>query len=196
MIAGPHGAGKTEVMVSALGSDVMVGSYVAPQDTFESLRMHYSAAEFDKEEVPDYAQRAIERTFTTRFGHMNKLKDITVVCSLGAVEDLDLLDGAYNHDYHISLYFFGVNDWRTCDKYIRETKGHWLSKMSSEDVYGDYHRSLAMLPGAILLADTGMIFDNSDFKNPKPLLAIKNGRVEVIETKLPNWILEPLSRCL
>lgn len=196
LIAGPHGAGKTSIMSRATGHSMKVGRFVDPQDIFERLKDHYAKAEFENIPVRDYAARAFDRAFTVRFNHIKKKHDVTVLCSLGAIADLDLMDAARKNGYHISLYFFGVENWKICRDYIRQSKKHWLSEMPDEHIYGDYHRAMAMLPGAILQADTGRIYDHSSLKRPKPLLEIDNGRIQVIEKTLPNWILEPLSRCL
>jgi len=196
VIAGPHGAGKTEHMLGALGREKRQGKLVDPQNVFETLKTHYAIETYHGEEQPDFVQRAIERAFTIRFEQIKKGNDLTAICSLGAVEDLDFLDAARRHNYHISLYFFGVKSWRKCERYIRSRKKHWLSELSRTDIFGDYHRALAMLPGAIVMADQGAIFDNTNSKYPKPLLGIDRGRVNIIEQNLPNWILDPLSRCL
>jgi len=196
MIAGPHGAGKTAVMLGALGQQVITGKYVDPQNGFENLKTFYAQAQYHKEVVPNFTARAMENAFSTRFERIHNGKDVTAVCSLGSVADLDLLDAAKRQGYHISLYYFGVENWKICETFIRKSPGHWLSSLSSQDIFGDYHRSIAMLPGAILQAHTGIIYDNSSLKNPKPLLTIQNGRIDIVERNLPKWVLEPLSRCL
>ncbi len=196
VIAGPHGAGKTKFMVGALGRDIIRGKSVDPQHVYETLQNHYAIETYNREARPDFVQRAMERAFTIRYERIRDGKSVTAICSLGAIEDLDFIEAARRNAYHISLYFFGVSSWRICETYIRSQKKHWLHKLDSRAIYGDYHRALAMLPGAILLSDTGRIYDNADPKNPTPLLGIEEGRITIIEKNLPDWILEPLSRCL
>lgn len=196
MIAGPHGAGKSSIMERTVGKRMIAGRLVDPQKVFEDLRSHYEESEFRKIPKKDYATRAFERAFTLRFEHIRKRKDLTALCSMGAIADLDLIDAARQNGYRVALYFFGVNNWKICRNYIKRTKDHWLSGLSDEDIYGDYHRAIAMLPGAIIQAQTGVIYDHSDLEQPRPLLEIEDGRIKVIEPNLPNWILEPLSRCL
>jgi len=195
VIAGPHGAGKTEFMLGALGRDVLRGKYVDPQHVFETLQSHYAIESYKDEQRPDFVQRAMERAFTIRFERIKKGKDVTAVCSLGAIEDLDFIEAAKRQKYHVSLYFFGVASWRRCERYIRTQKKHWLNGVDSKHIYGDYFRALSMLPGAIVMANEGCIYDNANPKKPKPLLGINNGRVSIIEKDLPPWILDPLSRC-
>lgn len=196
MIGGPYGAGKTGAMLKTLGQDIVRGKFVDPQKCYENLQEYYAIETYKGEETRDFVTRAFERAFSERFEQMRTHKSLTAICSLGAIEDLDLLDAGRRNGFHIALYFFGVQDWRSCEQHIRETEGHWLSNLSSKEIYGDYHRALAMLPGAIIQADKGMIYDNSDRENPRPLLAIEDGKIQIIETNLPDWILEPLSRCL
>jgi len=196
VIAGPHGARKKESMLNVLGQSIVRGKYVDPRHIFETLKEYYAVESYKGEKTPDFVKRAFERAFTIWFERIKNHKNVTAVCTLGTIEDLDLLDAAKRNNYYISLYFFGVDNWRTCERNLREDNNHWLSKIKSEVIFGDYHRALAMLPGAIVKCDDGIIFDNTNFKKPKPLLGIENGRVKVIEKNLPHWILEPLSRCL
>ncbi len=196
MIAGPHGAGKTEFMLGALGQDVLRGKYIDPQHAYGTLQAHYAIETYNDDARPDFVKRAKERAFTDRYVRVKEGKDVTAICSLGAIEDLDFLEAGRTNEYHISLYFFGVSSWKICEAYIRAHQNHWLHNQDSRTIYGDYHRALAMLPGAILRADDGCIYDNTDPKNPTPLLGIKSGRISIIEKNLPDWILEPLSRCL
>lgn len=196
VIGGPYGAGKTSAMLKALRPDVIHGKFVDPQKAYENLQSHYAIETYKGEATRDFVRRAFERAFTERFERMKELKSLTAVCSLGNVEDLDLMDAARRNGFEIALYFFGVGNWKSCVDHIRKTNNHWLSDLSEKEIYGNYHRALAMLPGAIIQAGRGMIFDNTDRDNPRPLLGIENGRIQIIEKNLPNWILEPLSRCL
>lgn len=173
-----------------------VGRFVDPQAIFEGLKDHYAEAEFKNIPVRDYAARAFDKAFTIRFKHIKKMHDVTVICSLGSISDLDLMDAARRNGYRIALHFFGVQNWKICHDYIKTSKNHWLSEISEKHIYGDYHRAMAMLPGAILQADTGMIYDHSDLKYPRPLMDIENGRIRIVDENLPDWVIEPLSRCL
>jgi len=196
VIAGPHGAGKTSLMQGRLGRGILHGTYVDAQEIHDSLKTFYAIDEHRGHGAPDYTDRAHEKAFSTRFRLVKKARDVSAECTMGEVEDLDLLDAARKNDYHISLYFFGLNDWRACYDRIRSTPGHWLSRATEEDIYGNYHRALAMLPGAILLADRGIVYDNSSKRGPQELLKIVDGRVEIMQKNLPDWVVEPLTRCL
>jgi len=196
VIGGPYGAGKTDAMLTALGSDIVRGKFVDPQRAYDNLQNHYAIEIFKGEKTRDLIERAFEKAFSERFEQLRSQKSLTAICSLGDIEDLDLIDAGSKNGFHISLYFFGLNDWQACEQYIRQSKNHWLSDLSSKEIYGNYHRALAMLPGAIIKAHQGMIFDNTDRDNPRPLLSIENGRIQIIDKNLPDWIVEPLSRCL
>ena len=105
MIAGPHGSGKTHMMRGPDGERLRVGRYVDPQDIFEGLRSHYATGEASNIPAKDFAARAIERAFTVNFEHIKKRKDLTAVCSLGSVTDMDLIDAARQQGYYISFYY-------------------------------------------------------------------------------------------
>ncbi len=196
MIAGPHGVGKSALMAIPTGARMAAGKLVDPQRVYEHLIEHYE--ENDHLPIPkkDFSHRAAERSFSNRFDHIRKGNDVTAICSLGSIEDLDLMDAARKNGYHIAFYFFGVSSWKRCMEHIRQTKNHWLSQLTEQDIFGDYHRAIAMLPGAIIQAHTGIIYDHTNLSRPKPLLEIENGRIQIIEKNLPEWVLEPLSRCL
>ena len=178
------------------GERLRVGRYVDPQDIFEGLRSHYATGEASNIPAKDFAARAIERAFTVNFEHIKKRKDLTAVCSLGSVTDMDLIDAARQQGYYISFYYMGVRKWEICCDYIRRTKDHWLARLSDNDIFGNYHRSLATLPGAIIAADNGAVIDNSVQGKSRPLLEIRDGRIQIIDKNLPDWVLDPLSRCL
>ena len=115
---------------------------------------------------------------------------------LDTVQDLDLLAAARNHGYHISLYFVGVSDWTICAPRLRLDETHWHYRLSDKEIAACYHRSLSFLPGAIPYADDGFVFDNSFAGAPKKVLAIKDGRIELLDDAPPRWLIEPMSRCL
>lgn len=196
VIAGPHGAGKTTLAQGRLGRSMLQGTYVDPQEIHDSLKSFYAIEEHRGQDSPDYTARSHEKAFSTRFRLVKKGRDLSAECTMGEIEDLDLLDAARQNGYHISLYFFGLNNWQACQSRIHGTPGHWLSAISEKEIYGNYHRALAMLPGAIPMADAGIVYDNSHKNGPRELLKIKNGRVEILQKKLPDWIVEPLTRCL
>lgn len=196
IIGGPYGAGKTDAMLNALGADIVRGRFVDPQKAYDNLRNHYATELLRGEKTRDLIKRAFDKAFSERFEQIWSQKSLTAICSLGDIEDMDLVDAGRKNGFHISLFFFGINDWQACEHYIRQTENHWLSGLSSKEIYGNYHRALATLPGAIIKADQGMIFDNSNRDKPRPLLEIEKGRIKIIDKNLPNWIVEPLSRCL
>lgn len=182
MIAGPYGAGKRLLMLKDFGR-LIKGVYIDPQEIFDKGPL-------------EPIERVRQRAYSARFRMIRKQRELTTTCSMGSVRDLHLLDAARRNQFNIALHFFGISDWRIALRRIRTTPGHWLNEMPEEKIKGIYHRSLAMLPGAILMAQSGIIYENSEDANPRKLLRINNGRIEIIDKNLPNWLLEPLSRCL
>lgn len=182
MIAGPYGSGKRSLMFKDFGR-LIVGDYVDPQDIFEKG-------------PPEPIERVRQRAYNARFRFVRKHRTFSTNCSLGSVRDLDLLDAAHKNEFDIALYYFGLADWRVTRRQIRSTPGHWLRELPDEKLEGIYHRSLAMLPGAILLARSGAIYDHSNTGEPRKLLNIRNGKIEIVDKNIPNWLLEPLTRCL
>lgn len=196
VIGGPYGVGKTSAMLRALGPDIVRGKFVDPQRHFDNKRNYYAIETYKGEKTRDFVERSFTNAFSERFDQLKEHKSLTTICSLGDIEDIDLLDAAQRHGFEIRLFFFGVDNWESCVDHIRSTPNHWLSQLTPKEIYGNYYRALAMLPGAIIKADSGAIFDNSDRENPKPLLGIENGRIKIVDENLPKWIIEPLSRCL
>ncbi len=182
MIAGPYGSDKRKLLFKDFGR-LIVGEYFDPQDIFE--RGPHESIE-----------RIRQRAYHARFRFVRKHKSFTTNCSLGSVRDLDLLDAAYRNDFDIALHYFGVSDWRAARDRIRSMPDHWLKGFPEDKLEGLYHRSLAMLPGAILLANRGAIYDHSETGHPRKLLNIVDGKVELVEKNIPDWLLSPLTRCL
>ncbi|NNE58999.1 MAG: hypothetical protein HKN36_12905 [Hellea sp.] len=196
MVAGPYGVGKIYHMRQSPGFQVARGTLLDPQEIHDGLLDYYEEEQIIEGPSPGFLNRTEEKTFSSRFRLVRKGRDLTVVCSLGRIEDLDLIDAAKSNGYHISLYYYGLKDWKLCRKKIRSDKYHWLHQEKDEFIYDHYFRSSAMLPGAIRMVDHGRIFDVSRKDVPTPLLDIDHGRVNLIEKKPPNWIVEPLTRCL
>jgi len=196
VIAGPYGVGKTKIMRGPIGRQLIEGTFVDPQEVFDGLKEFYAQEEFHGESVPDYEARTREKALSARFRLIRKHRSLTGLCSLGRIEDIDVLDAARKNNYQISFHYYGVGNWTLCRDRLRQFPGHWLSQITDEQIFGDYHRSLAFLPSAIPFVDEGWIYDVSGRQKVSTLIHIKKGRISKAASKLPEWIKEPMSRCL
>ncbi len=204
IIAGSYGTGKTKLAGRSAGPNLLgniPADFFNQEDYFNSLQEYYSLPEEytragRSSQIPEFMERSYERTHNNRYRLLVKGRDFGTELLLDKVEDLDLLAAARNHGYHISLYFIGVDNWKICARRLKNNPAHWHHKLSDKAIAACYHRSLSFLPGAIPYVDEGFVVNNSNFRNPKKVLTIKNGRIGLIDDAPPQWLIEPMSRCL
>ena len=196
IIAGPYGIGKARLALKVLGQNVFKGMRIDPQDIYAGLQSHYAIEAGRPMSNQELKDRTIEKAFSQPFRMIRKKRDLSVVMTLGQIEDLDLFDAGNRHDYQISLFYFGTQHWQRCINSVKNSANHWQKDLSQALLHNNYIRSLALLPGAIVQSHRGIIFDVNKKGEARQLLSIENGRVSLIEKALPQWVMDPLQRCI
>lgn len=205
IIAGPFGGGKTRLFLdNLLPNDfekAFPENFINPEVYYHSLREHYDLPEHYTragrgERTPDFLSRANERAQTERFRLLVKGRSFATEFALDSVEDLDVIQAARHHNYHITLFFVGTDNWKRCVQRIRREHNHWHHHYTDADIAACYHRSLSFLPSAIPLINDGYVLENSNAGAPVKLLSIKKGRIELTMVTPPDWLTDPIRRCL
>jgi predicted ABC-type ATPase len=165
VFAGPNGSGKTSLIdevkktgLAALGGIFPIPThFINPDQVAKDL-----IGDFASQEEHDRAAQntAIQMRLTAIENHQTFAFE-TVMSHTSRINELVSLK---NQGYHVLLVFITTDDpeknvLRVIDRYqSKTTTGHFVAP---DKVRERYHRTLALLPKAVEIADAAFVYDNS-----------------------------------
>jgi predicted ABC-type ATPase len=154
VIAGPNGSGKSTLTQKLLSRGIDLGHYVNA-DEIELGLSHIKDAQLRSKE----AQRLAD---SERTDCLAKKRDFAFETVMSHPSKIDLMKEARQAGYQIILYFVALDnpELNVARVDLRVARGgHPVPK---DRIIARYHRTLALLPSAILEADRIIMFDNTN----------------------------------
>lgn len=151
VIAGPNGSGKTTLTAHLRKHGIDFGYYINPDDFAASLegspeeRSHRAQAKADEErEVCLVTFTSF--SFETVMSHPSKVDVMRRARSLG---------------FHVTLFFVGVEEPTINIARVAQRVAQGGHDVPRDRIVARYHRTMALLPDAVVAADRSVIFDNT-----------------------------------
>ncbi|MEO6092471.1 MAG: AAA family ATPase [Novosphingobium sp.] len=188
MIAGPNGSGKSTLIARLIDSGVDLGEYLNADDI--ARRMAGGKAPTD-----DISRAAQIEVRERRQLALAEMRDHSFETVMSHVSHLDHLLAARTACFTVIIYFVATEDPVINSRRVADRVRHGGHDVPSDRIIARYHRCLANLPTAIVMADRGIIFDNSSTDSPlRPLAEMRSGLLEHVPglTSLPTWWQEVL----
>lgn len=151
VIAGPNGSGKTTLTAYLRKRGVDFGLYINPDDIAASLegspeeRSRLAQAKADEEREACLTARA-SFSFETVMSHPSKVDAMRRAKSLG---------------FEVKLFFVGVEDPTINIARVAQRVAQGGHDVPRDRIVARYHRTMALLPDAVVAADHSIIFDNT-----------------------------------
>jgi predicted ABC-type ATPase len=151
MIAGPNGSGKTTLIRMLLQHGVELGEHISPDDIARELEGSYEERVRQAQVVADRRREScIEAkrsfSFETVMSHPSKI---------------DILARAKAAGFYVEVFFVGIDDPQTNIERVRLRVAQGGHDVPPDKIVPRWHRTMALLHGAIKIADQSFLFDNS-----------------------------------
>jgi len=179
VLAGPNGAGKStlyETRIAPSFAGPFINADIIQRDELcdPSPTASYKAAKIASSRRADYLARSRDFVTETVFSHPSKL---------------ELIDEARTRGFTVVVMNVGVDspDLSVARVSARvEEGGHVVPE---DKIRTRYARGAPFIRAAVLKADRGMVFDNSNLNRPPShCLTFANGRLVFALPRLPAWI--------
>lgn len=180
LLAGPNGAGKTtlfQTRVAPSFAGPFINADLIQRDELgdPSMEASYRAAEIAAGRRADLLDARKSFATETVFSHPSKL---------------DIIAEARARGYMVIVMHVGVDHPDLSVARVRsrtEEGGHDVPETKIRD---RYERGQPLIRQAVLLADRGMVFDNSRLNDPPRMVVLfAAGRLVQAEPVLPGWVL-------
>lgn len=184
LLAGPNGAGKstlyhTRVAPGFAGPFINADLIQRDELTDRSMEASYRAAEIATGRRASLLDARKSFATETVFSHPSKL---------------DIVKDAQNRGYMIIIMHVGVNGPDLSVARVRARTDEGGHDVPEQKIRDRYQRGQLLIRQAVLLADRGMVFDNSKLnETPRLMLLFAAGRLVQAEPALPNWVLNSYS---
>jgi predicted ABC-type ATPase len=160
IVAGPNGSGKTTLTTRLREFGLDFSEYVNADEIALTLpkssdRDRLAQIEADKRRRQLLNERH-SFSFETVMSHPSKIDEMREAIALG---------------YHFTFYFIAVNDPAISLKRVEQRVAMGGHNVPADRVVARYHRTMELMPQAVLLADRSVVFDNSDIVNGPQLVA-------------------------
>lgn len=196
VFAGPNGSGKTSLIdeVRKTGLAALGGIFPIPSDFINPDQVAKDlVGEFESQEEHDRAaQNAAIKMRLNAIDNRRTFAFETVMSHTSRINELIKLK---EQGYHVLLVFITTDDpeknvLRVINRYqSKTTTGHFVAP---QKVRERYHRTLALLPKAVEIADAAFVYDNSiDFEKASLQALIDPVTFSVDEHAKP-WVIEKL----
>lgn len=177
IVVGPNGSGKSS-SITASGLDRRCPFLVNP-DNFSRCLM----------DMEDETERYIAAMqFCEKLRHL--LLDFCMDFGFETVgstrEKIDFIKEAKDRGYSVSLIFVNAGSPEICIERIKARVQQGGHDVPDDKVRSRYTRVLSLLPEYISLANSALIYDNSD--TPRMVLGKRDGEVELFGD-VPEWLL-------
>ena len=157
VIAGPNGSGKTTLTTRLREFGLDFGEYVNADEIALTLppavdrdRSAQSEADRRRRALLD-ARRSF--SFETVMSHPSKIDEMREAKALS---------------FHFTFYFVGVDHPSINVRRVKQRVAMGGHDVPEERIIARYHRTMALMPEAIVLADRSFVFDNSNIsRGPK-----------------------------
>jgi predicted ABC-type ATPase len=151
IIAGPNGSGKTTLTTRLREFGLDFGEYVNADEIALTLPNTPDRDRLAQIEADNRRRRLLDErnsfSFETVMSHPSKIDEMREAKALG---------------FHFTFYFVAVNDPSVNLKRVRQRVAMGGHDVPSDRVVARYHRTMALMPQAVILADQSFVFDNSD----------------------------------
>lgn len=180
LLAGANGAGKstlyqTRIARSFAGSFINADLIQRDELRDASMEASYRAAKIAALRRSELLDARKSFATETVFSHPSKL---------------DIIKDARERGYIIIVMHVGVDDLDLSVARVRCRKEEGGHDVPEDKVRARYTRGQPLIRQAVLLADRGMVFDNSKLNTPPRLvLLFANGRLVRVDPVLPGWVL-------
>ena len=179
VLAGPNGAGKStlyETRIAPSFAGPFINADIIQRDEMcdPSPDASYEAANIASSRRADYLAQGRDFVTETVFSHPSKL---------------ELIDEARTSGFTVIVMHVGVDspDLSVARVGARVEEGGHI--VPEDKIRARYVRGTPLIRAAILKADRGMVFDNSDLNQPPShCLTFANGRLVFAVPRLPGWI--------
>lgn len=180
LIAGPNGAGKstlyqTRVAPSFVGPFINADLIQRDEVKDPSMEASYRAAEIAAERRAILLEARKSFATETVFSHPSKL---------------DIISDAQGYGYIVIVMHVGVDHPDLSVARVRARTDEGGHDVPEQKIRDRYERGQPLIRQAVLRADRGMVFDNSNLNEPlRLMLLFAAGRLAQAEPVLPGWIL-------
>lgn len=180
LLAGPNGAGKStlyETRVAPVFAGPFINADIIQRDELgdASPAAAYRAAEMAEARRSELISAGRSFVTETVFSHPSKL---------------DIIQQARLAGYLIIVMHVGVDSADLSVARVRERVGEGGHDVPEDKIRARFDRSAPLIRQAVLLADRGMVFDNSRLNEPpRRLLLFTLGRLAEVAPCLPQWVL-------
>jgi predicted ABC-type ATPase len=170
IIAGPNGSGKTTLTTRLREFGLDFGEYVNADEIALSFPNSPDRDRLAQIEADNRRRRLLNErrsfSFETVMSHPSKIDEMREAKALG---------------FHFTFYFVAVNDPSINLKRVQHRVAMGGHDVPPDRIVARYHRTMALMPKAVLLADQSFIFDNSDVRIGPRLVAEFRGAPEELE---------------
>ncbi len=179
LLAGPNGAGKStlyQTRVAPHFAGPFINADVIQRDELKdsSMRASYEAAKIAETRRTGMLQTRQSFATETVFSHPSKL---------------DLIEQARARGYLVVVMHVGVDSPDLSVARVRGRTDEGGHDVPENKIRARYQRSQPLIRQAVLLADRGMVFDNSGLNvPPRQMLVFAQGRLMQSAPTLPRWI--------
>lgn len=196
VFAGPNGSGKTSLIdevkktgLAALGGIFPIPTYfINPDQVAKDL-----VGDFATKDERDRA--AFNAAFAMRLAAIESRQTFAFETVMSHTSRINELVRLKEQGYHVLLAFITTDDpeknvLRVIQRYqTKTTTGHFVAP---EKVRERYHRTLALLPKAVEIADAAFVYDNSiDFEKPN-LQALTAPGTFSVDDHARAWVIQKL----
>ena len=180
LLAGPNGAGKStlyETRVAQSFGAPFINADVIQRDELKdaSVEASYKAAEIAAARRSRMLTEGKSFATETVFSHPSKL---------------DIIEVARTRGFIVIVMHVGVESADLSVARIRERVSEGGHDVPEDKVRARFDRGGPLIRQAVLLADRGLVFDNSRLNEPpRQVLGFANGRLAQAAAYLPQWVL-------
>lgn len=179
LLAGPNGAGKTtlyQTRVAPSFSGPFINADIIQRDDLRdaSMEASYEAARIAETRRNEMLEAGQSFATETVFSHHSKLQ---------------VIDAARARGYLVVVMHVGVETADLSVTRVRERRTEGGHDVPEDKIRARYDRSEPLIRAAVLRADRGMVFDNSQLNTPpRQMLVFADGRLIQAASVLPGWI--------
>lgn len=152
VFAGPNGSGKT----------TMIAEYLEKQPDLEYICPDiYAENHKEIEQIETRYKVAMREAEAARFSKVENKEPFALETVFSTRDKLDFIDYAREHGYYVHVVFFTTIDPVINIQRVKKRKSEGGHDVPAEKIIERYHRSMALLPDILSLADEVQVYDNS-----------------------------------
>ncbi len=176
MFAGPNGSGKSTITEVFKRQSLLPKNYVNADEIAKNLLG----------EPIEIANRAMQIAEAQRQQWIAQQESFAFETVMSHPSKLALLEQAKTLGYQVIVVFVATNNPQINVRRVALRVQEGGHDVPTDKVIARYHRSLALLPRAVELADVSYIFDNS--QTAELILQVIGGSISIVKEPIPNWV--------